>query len=171
MKKITKTKARALYKDVRTGLAMTETALVEIVQTKAWEVLGYSSFTEAWDAELKDVRLAASGTLRSAVVYAFIDAGLSDSQIVEATAGRVGDRTVSETRKAKAKGLSSKAAETVVRQHFRKAPSPSGNLTVTFDVNELQHFKEVAGKLGLDLEEEVRLFVKERIADLERFAA
>lgn len=168
-KKITKTRAKALYKEVRVGLINVEKALTEIIQSEAWEVLGYSSFTEAWDAELKDVRLASSRTLRASVVYAFIDSGLSDEEIIEATDGRVSDQEARTLRSKKSRGVSAEAA-TTVRQHERRRPSPTGNFTVRFDVDELTHYKEVAGRLGLDLEEEVRLFVKDRIADLERFA-
>lgn len=165
-KKITKTRAKALYKEVRVGLINVEKALTEIIQSEAWEVLGYSSFVEAWDAELKDVPLAASGTLKASVVYAFVETGLSDEEIVEATEGRVGDEAARTLRAKKSRGVKA----TAVRGHSRGLPSPTGNFTVRFDVDELVHYKEVAGKLGLDLEEEVRLFVKDRIADLERFA-
>lgn len=58
-----------LWDSLRDNLVNAEATLAKIIETRAWEPLGYSNSLEAWNDRLKGVRLA-TDAMRAAVVYA-----------------------------------------------------------------------------------------------------
>ena len=65
----------------------------DIIETRAWEPLGYSSFSEAWPAEMADITLPAE--LRAHVVYQMLADGTSVDDIACAVKGVGRDRVES----------------------------------------------------------------------------
>ena len=58
-----------LWDSLRDNLVNAEATLTKIIETRAWEPLGYSSFLGAWNDRLKSVQLATEA-MRGAAVYA-----------------------------------------------------------------------------------------------------
>lgn len=150
---ISKKRAEALWQDLRSALEMSEQKIAEIVKTRAWEPLGYSSFAECWADRLGDLRL--SGEIRAAVVYAMFDDGADLREVVGAVAG-VGAVEAKKLKAAKTRGLSAKGAETLVRQHTRRPRSGQRFVRAELSQDELDSVKDAAKLTGLPVDEFVK---------------
>lgn len=64
--------AKKLFNKLKNRLLSIEKTLVEIVDNKAWEPLGYGTFVEAWDTEMRGVRLATGAMRKQLIVAGFI---------------------------------------------------------------------------------------------------
>lgn len=112
---ISKKKAETLWSDLRGNLLAAQDNISKIIATKAWEPLGYDTFTEAWTDRLGDLKLY--GELRAVVVYAMFDEGATTADVTVSMSG-VGPATAKALKQAHGKGLdpknvsaSSKAAD------------------------------------------------------------
>lgn len=85
---ITANEAKALVNSLRAGLLTLSTTLPKIVETRAWEPLGYVNLVELWRAELGDIDYT-TGAARSAAVYALLEAGGTVDDVVDCVKGVV----------------------------------------------------------------------------------
>lgn len=99
---ITKPEAQALWNRLRSGLLGVERDIKEIVETRAWEPLGYISFVEAWNAELRGVEF--TGAMQAAVVLSLYDSGATQTEVAAAV-HNVGPSKAEHYQKAHAVGL------------------------------------------------------------------
>lgn len=106
---ISKKKAETLWSDLRTNLLDAQDNISKIIATKAWEPLGYDTFTEAWTDRLGDLKLY--GELRAVVVYAMFDEGATTADVTVSMSG-VGPATAKALKQAHGKGLEAKDANT-----------------------------------------------------------
>jgi hypothetical protein len=151
---ISKEEAEALWAEIADNLRNAEDGLKRAVVTRAWEPLGYSSFEAVWNAKLKGIRLA-TDCMRATVVYALLDEGKRDDEIVSATG--LGDRSVAVLRLQKEKGVPSDLATTRVRAHERSTPSPAVHIHVRFDTaSERSEVVEIVESRGYAVEEWAR---------------
>lgn len=150
---ISKKRAEALWQDLRSALEMSEQKIAEIVKTRAWEPLGYSSFAECWEDRLSDLRL--SSELRAVVVFAMFDDGAGVSEACAAVAG-VGPDTAKKLKTAHRKGMSAKGATTLVRQHERRPRSGQRFVRAELSPDELDSVKDAARAADVPVDEFVR---------------
>jgi hypothetical protein len=80
------TKAEKLWSELRELFVNAEAKIKEIIETKAWEPLGYSSFAEAWNDRMAGVRLATDAA-RAYVVYALYDSGYTPDEVAQVVSG------------------------------------------------------------------------------------
>lgn len=99
---ISKHEAQALWNRLRAGLLGVERDIKKIVETRAWEPLGYVSFVEAWDAELRGVEF--TGAIQATVVLSLYDSGATPEEIA-AVVYDVGPSKAAHYQKAHAVGL------------------------------------------------------------------
>lgn len=164
---ITKNEAQKLWGQLRNALLGLEDLLNEIIEKKAWEPLGYRTFHEAWQAELKGVQL--SELMQSKVVYAMFSAGATPLDVAQSLSigtqkaqgfEKAFDREVPvENAALLAKTLEPqipplKPGETIVHTHVRKRPKFSGKIEVEgFSEKEIADWKLEAGKRNLNWKE------------------
>jgi len=136
-----KVTAEALWGKLRDGFNDLEATLIEIIKNKAWEPLGYASFTDAWNERLGDCRLAnRSDMLRSHVVYAMLDEGLSVDEVV--VAAKVPDSRVRNLKAAKGASVPVERAagyKPVVSKPIQKVEVKE--LRLVFDAEELAYWR------------------------------
>ena len=77
--------AEQLWQDLRKGLLNIQLTITTIISEKAWEPLGYDSFTEAWSARLADVTIAPE--LRAHVVFEMFREGSTPEEVAAAMKG------------------------------------------------------------------------------------
>lgn len=77
-----RTEAEVLWGRLDTLLSNLFETISEIIDTKAWEPLGFSSFTEAWDSTDKR-KWSFAQDVKNLVVYHMISEGKSDAEIAE----------------------------------------------------------------------------------------
>ena len=150
---ISKKRAEALWQDLRSALEMSEQKIAEIVKSRAWEPLGYSSFAECWEDRLSDLRL--SSELRAVVVFAMFDQGAGVSEVTAAVAS-VGPATAKKLKVAHRKGMSAKGATTLVRQHERRPCSGQRFVRAELSPDELDSVKDAARAADVPVDEFVR---------------
>ena len=163
--KLTKKAAEALWDELRQGFVNVEATLVKIIQTKAWEPLGYATFTEAWAAKLQGIRLA-TDECRAHVVYAMLSDGTDDVTIIRQSG--VGDQAVARLRQQKADGVPPGCAS--VRSHTRRLPVQPYKVMVPLTHDELEAAKTACAQLGLDHTEEAAEAVRKHYLTLQRRA-
>jgi len=143
--------AEALWAAVRDTLANVEEAIKAVIAAKAWKPLGFETFAQAWDARMKGVTLANS--VKPYVIYAMLDDHVPLDDIAGATGW--GLDQVSRAAEDYRIGVPVDGA-TVVRQHFRKAPSERKTVHVTFESGEMFWLNEVAKRTGRSVHEEAK---------------
>lgn len=117
----TTAQATALWADLRHHLMNAERVIAEIIETRAWEPLGYSSFAEAWDEQnLSDITFAPE--IRAHVVYALLDGGLADEEVAAQVKG-VGRARAERLREQKSDGVPASDARTAVKRVVRSVHS------------------------------------------------
>ncbi|MDG3013585.1 hypothetical protein [Speluncibacter jeojiensis] len=151
---ITKRAATTLWNTLRDSLVNAEKTIIEIIEKKAWEPLGYDTFAEAWTDRLDGIRLT-TNELRAHVVYQLLSEGADDEQ-VNNTLGPgsgVGIGTIKNLRRQRANGVPAGRASHLVRQHARRAPSGPRFVRCEFSAEEYAHFREVADAMGRSISE------------------
>ena len=167
MRKLTKAAAARMWDELRDGFTNVETQIVQIIEQRAWEPLGYASFAEAWAERLAGVRLA-TDECRAHVVYAMLADGLGDAEIV--TGVGIGDAAVANLRRQRALGVPARHAR--VRQHVRSLPRAPFIVKVELDHETLAEYQAAASALGLlfadEAAEAVRLKGLELVVQADR---
>lgn len=80
-----KSQATKLWNTLRDNFLTLDNTLTKIIEAKAWEPLGYATFTEAWADKMSGVRLA--GAMEATVVYAMLDAGADATDVALSVSG------------------------------------------------------------------------------------
>ena len=157
--------ARKLWDDLRGHFANAEKSITKIIETKAWEPLGYASFAEAWADKMQGVPLA-TDSIRAHVVYAMFECGLTDKAVMEATGigSQVGPRTIEGLRRQRAAGVPPEMATTRVRAHLRCSPSAPHIVHVSLGPDEYDEFRALAKRLDTDPTSLATSLIRERIA-------
>lgn len=145
---ITKAEAGELWIKLRDSWATTSKTIKEIINTRAWEPLGYVSFFEAWREEVGlDAELDRSVAMVIAVQFAV--EGVGDAQIL-ALPG-VGPRTLPAVRTAAKVGLDKPV---IRRASTAELPSVARRITVDFEPEERARFAHLAERNGTSLVQE-----------------
>lgn len=132
---ISKKKAETIWSDLRGNLLAAQDNISKIIATKAWEPLGYDTFTEAWTDRLGDLKLY--GELRAVVVYAMFDEGATTADVTVSMSG-VGPSAAKALKQAHCKGLDAKDAHTrnkVGERSDRSTADPDKPRTVFVRMN------------------------------------
>ncbi len=158
-------KAEALWTSLHEAFTNAEKVIVQIIETRAWEPLGYKTFADAWNDRLKGMRLP-TDTMRAHVVYAMFDSGLDADAIIRATG--VGDASVAALARQRSSGVPAGLATTRVRAHDRSNPSSPRFLHVELTPGELDTFKGIAESRGLDVQDEAIKALRKHFRSLER---
>lgn len=174
-----KTQAQALWNRLRSGLLGVEQSLKEIVENRAWEPLGYASFSEAWKAELAGLKLA--GAVQASAVLALYSSGATAEEVQEVVEG-VGPKKAKAYQQAHAADFTPSQAynhanamervklepgETYVKAHKRKPyERRNGILLDGFSDDQIQAWKKAASEKGVDFNDWCKL-VFERAMKLE----
>ena len=148
----TKAEAEDLWGQLREGLVNVEKVIVKIIETWAWEPLGYTNFLEAWNDRLKGIGLA-TDALRAVVVYALLDSGASDDEVIEATG--VADSKVAHFRKMKALGSPPEVAMTQARK-TRHSVRHSSTVSFGLEPAEFTRIEDLCSERGVALAELAR---------------
>lgn len=160
---MTKKTARKLFDDLRSGFINQERLIKEIISTKAWEDLGYETFVDAWNVEMKGVPLATEG-LRAHVVYAMFDEGLNTDEVISSlgVGSRVGPRSVEVLKRQHRNGVPAALATTRVREHDRRTPPDEPRTVhVRLTPDEYASLKALAAHQDTDPAEVVAELIRE----------
>lgn len=173
MSNITAVEAAELWDRLRQHLIHAERALEEIIETRAWEPMGYSSFAEAWDAQnLSDITFAPE--VRAHVVYALLDGGLAVEEVASEVKGVGVDRVESLARQ-KSHGVPASDASlaikrdpslSLVSEHVRKPATARGVISVEFGPLRMATFRAKAKHLGLSVEDIARGAIEAKFDEL-----
>ena len=150
--------AQKLWDNLRSSLLETEKNIRAIINTRAWEPLGYDSFAEAWRDNLSDIEL--STELRAVVVFAMFDDGASKSDVAKSVAG-VGPTTVTALSNYHSKGFDAADAAYL---SFRKRPTPAPKnspktIAITLSAEEHAALKASADAQGIPVKDAARTMV------------
>lgn len=142
-------RATGMWDELRVTFVRLDFVIQNIIEYRAWEPLGYESFTAAWRDRMSGIRLQAG--VDSHVVYQMISDGLDDREISEAVGG-VGSGITPDGaagfRRQKESGV---PAEYAVRGYRRKPPSKPSILHLEFATTEFAMFEAKAVRVGLDM--------------------
>lgn len=154
-----------LWNKLRTQFLAFQDTLEEIIDKRAWEPMGYSSFHENYIAKMGDITLAVE--LRPHVVYQMLAEGLSVEQIAASVRGVGVDRVESLARQ-RQNGVPARHASlstgrkwhnradddlTTVREHERKKPSEASTVHLEIGALKLKRLEKAAKKLHMSKEE------------------
>lgn len=176
---ITEREAIALWENLRSAVTNFVDALRAVIEAKAWEPLGYSSLAEAWADRMAGTPLS-SAAAQALVVYALLDEGLPQEEIVETVGvgSGIGPKRVELLARQKEVGVPPEFATnkesfanpvlTAVRSHMRERPGPPRTIRVVLSDDEYQDFHNIADRRGLDVAEEALKAVRSHFRQLER---
>lgn len=151
VKDLTAKQAQQLWGKLRQHFINAATVIEEIIEKRAWEPMGYDSFTEAWHAQMGDVTLAVE--VRPHVVYQMLTEGYDYDAIAEKVKGIGRDRAESLDRQRRNGVPAKDASLSVVREHLRKRPSTAGYVHVEVGPIALRRYRQVAERLGMSVEQ------------------
>lgn len=142
--------AERLWDELRTGLFMAQSALVNIIAAKAWQPR-HESFAKAWVERMADISIAAE--LRPHVVYQLIEDGLTEAQIADAVKG-VGPAVVADLKRQKEHGVPPEVAS-AMRKNAKpaKATLPYQTMFVRVPRNQMSTWRKLARRNNTSVEE------------------
>lgn len=114
-----KQSAEELWERLAKDLFSVQTTLVEIIEAKAWEPLGYATFADAWRDRMSDISIAAE--MRPHVVYQMLAEGVGVDTIADAVKG-VGPDQAAAFKRQREHGVPADQATHIVREHHRRSP-------------------------------------------------
>ena len=176
---LSESEASALWADLRSALVHFDQTLARIIETRAWEPLGYQTFAQAWADRMRGTRLG-TASMAAHVVYALIESGMGreDALLVLGPASGVGPAKFDTLARQYEAGVPVEIATTsavrgssLVRQHYRDAPGEPSTVHVPLTPSEYAHFKALADGRGLDLATEGAKALRAHFRSLERVAA
>lgn len=148
---ISRTKALELWKKLHNGLVITQEAIEEIIERKAWEPLGYGTFEEAWTAQVGAITLAAE--LRPHVIYQMFAEGLTPEQVAERVRGVGRDRAESLHRQRRNGVPPGDASMYVRREHEARMPSAPSIIHIPVGVTRMKRLHRIAKRQDKSLED------------------
>ena len=155
---LSKMEAQQLWDNLRGSLLETEKNIRAIINTRAWEPLGYETFAEAWRDNLSDIEL--STELRAVVVFAMFDDGASKSDVAKSVAG-VGPTTVTALADAHRKGFDA-ADAAYLSFRKRRTPTPKNSpktIAITLSAEEHAALKASADAQGIPVKAAARTMI------------
>lgn len=180
--------AQQAWDDLRQAFGNFEKALRRVIETRAWEPLGYASFGEAWSDRMHGFRLTTALT-KAVTVYMLIDEGMDRDAAIKTLgpSSGVGPSTFDTLARQKDNGVPAEFATTharqpqltplngvarelgfsVVREHVRDAPSEPHVIRLSLTADEYAHLRAVAEAHGLIFQDEVRKAVMSHFGKLE----
>lgn len=177
MSTISKAEANNLWNDLKNNLLLAQETLEKIVESRAWEPLGYETFVDAWADRLSGVPLA--GVMEANVVYAMFDSGaeVDDAHKAVASVGPAKARAYKQAHDAKlapkdaflhAGSMSRVKRQTpppgsiFVEAHYRKQGSRRNSVYLEgFTDEEIDTWKAVASKRKIDYREWLKSLLRE----------
>lgn len=162
---ITSAEAAALWQRLRQGFINLAATIEEIIETRAWEPMGYESFTEAWHAQMGEVTLAVE--VRPHVVYQMLTEGYDYDAIAEKVKGIGRDRAESLDRQRRNGVPASDASMSVVREHLRNRPSAAAFVHVEVGPIALRRYKQIAEKFDTTVEDIATEAIAQRFKELD----
>lgn len=155
---LSKIEAQKLWDNLRGSLLETEKNIRAIINTRAWEPLGYETFAEAWRDNLSDIEL--STELRAVVVFAMFDNGSSPANAARAVKG-VGVRQVTALHDAHKRGID---AQDAAYLSFRNRPTPRPanapkTIAITLSAEEHAALKASADAQGIPVKDAARTMI------------
>lgn len=176
MSTVSKAEANNLWNDLKSNLLLAQETLEKIVESRAWEPLGYETFVDAWTDRLSGVPLA--GVMEANVVYAMFDSG-AEVQDVRGAAG-VGpaktraykqahdakmspkDAYLHAASMARAKRQTPPPGSVFVEAHYRKQGSRRNSVYLEgFTDEEIDTWKAVASRRKIDYREWMKSLLRE----------
>lgn len=135
--------AERLWQRLESDLLSAQNTIIAIIDAKAWEPLGYESFSKAWiDKIMPTVTISAE--LRPHVVYQMFNEGLTADQVADAVKG-VSPEAAERLKDQKDHGVpADRATTTVVRRHQRKLPGNWKFLHLKVDTQKLKKWDRIA---------------------------
>lgn len=162
--------AEALWAELRSAFVNADKVVQRIVESRAWEPLGYDTFAQAWADRMRGTRLG-TAAMAAHVVYALIEDGLDREQALLTLGPSCGVSPDRFDVIARQHGNGTLVGHvTVVRRHTREAPSLPHYVHVELTHDEWLHFRAVADGRGLDLADEATKAVRAHFHRLERRA-
>jgi hypothetical protein len=140
MAKQTKKAAYAMFDRIRVGLVDLAEAIQEVVDSKAWETIGYESLAEAWDDLLSDVTLPIE--VRPVLVYAMLEAG-EDGETIAHTVKGISEATVKTLAQQKGAGVPAKKA-TVRKKRASRGPATHKVIQFKVDAETFKEWEQTA---------------------------
>lgn len=161
---ISSRQAQQLWGKLQQHFINAERILEEIIEKRAWEPMGYESFSEAWTAQMADITIATE--IRPHVVYQMLTEGASADEIAGAVKG-VGPERVESLSRQKRNGVPpGDASLTVVREHLRKPPSAPDTLHIRIGVMRYKRYKRIAERWDKTIEEIAHEAIEAHFRDL-----
>lgn len=153
--------AEALWDDLKSTLSNAERTIVQIINTKAWEPLGYPSFAAAWAENMTGVRLATEA-MRVHVVYALYDSGLHDEEVrtVLGPVSGVTPTSLATIRRQRDNGVPPSLATTRVRSYERPLPSLPRTVHVELTEEEFSRYAAQAARIGSSVKTEAEKAIR-----------
>lgn len=143
--------AEKLWDRLEKGFLDTQNTIIAIIESKAWEPLGYESFSKAWvDRIMSKVTVASE--LRPHVVYQMFSEGLTAEQVADAVKG-ITTESANELKRQRNNGVPADQATTVVRRHHRRKPGNWSFLHIKVDTDTLKEWKRLAKEHNKDMTE------------------
>lgn len=168
---ITQRQATKLWEQLRSHFVNAQKVIEEIIETQAWEPMGYASFSEAWTAQMSDITIATE--IRPYVVYQMITEGASDEQVAAHVKGVGRDRAAA-LRRQRGNGVPAAHAslhvraedQSVVREHLRAKPSAPDTVHLKLGTVKLRRYQKIAKKRGMSVEDIALQAIEARFSEL-----
>lgn len=148
---LTQAQAVALWQSLRNHFVNAAKVIEEIIEGRAWEPMGYESFTEAWNAQLADVTLAVE--VRPHIVYQMLTEGYDYDDVAAAVKGVGRDRAESLDRQRRNGVPACDANMSVVRGHLRKRPGVAATIHVEVGPIALRRYQDIAERYDKSVEQ------------------
>lgn len=155
---------------IRNGFRNVEREIVEAIKNRDWELLGYDSFSDLWDARMKGVRLATDGMKRY-VISQMIQEGMTAEEVVKASGA--GDVVVKRVeRQIKEFGITDPDEITLkpihVKPFDRRVAAEPYCLKLEFSASEIAAFNRIAKAAGVNRDEYAKELVRDGFMELDR---
>lgn len=160
---MTPEEAQRLWDSLKALLTDTREAIQEIIKTRAWEPLGFKTFSDAWKANMSEIELARE--LRPYVVYQLLSEGRSTDDVADAVKG-VGPETAEELDRQRRNGVPAEFA--VVRKHFRRKPCQPDTIHLKIGKTMLAEYQRISAVVGAGVEDIAKEAISQRFAELAR---
>lgn len=134
--------AEKLWARLETGLFDVQNTIIAIIDARAWEPLGYESFSKAWIDRIMP-KVTISAELRPHVVYQMFEEGLTADQVADAVKG-VTPIVAKALGRQKKHGVPADQATTIVREHRRKKPGDWSFIHLKVDTETLKIWDRIA---------------------------
>jgi len=147
---LTQAQAVALWQSLRGHFVNAARVIEEIIEGRAWEPMGYESFTEAWHAQMADVTLAVE--VRPHIVYQMLTEGYDYDAVAANVKGVGRDRAESLDRQRRNGVPACDASMSTVRRHLRRKPGVAATLHIEVGPIALRRYQKIAERIGETVE-------------------